>query len=51
MIRDGKRYKLDYNIEGNPLLINPATGEALQGAYRPMFPGDKLVTPAQQDSM
>ncbi len=27
MIRDGKRYDVDFDKDGNPLLVNPATGE------------------------
>lgn len=48
MIRDGKRYNLDFDPNGNPLLIDPATGEVTQGFYYPIFDGDQVITQAQQ---
>lgn len=48
MIRDGKRYNLDFDLNGNPLLIDPATGEVAQGFYYPIFDGDQVITQAQQ---
>lgn len=50
MIRDGKRYNVDIDKDGNPLRIDPATGEVTQGFYTPVFPGDKITTPAQQEA-
>lgn len=50
MIRDNKRYDVDFDKDGNPLLVNPATGEVTQGFYTPVFPGDKITTPAQQEA-
>lgn len=48
IIRDGTRYDAEYDPEGNPLLVNRATGEVLQGHYTEVFPGDIILTPDQQ---
>lgn len=51
MIRDGKRYDVKYDNEGDPLLVSPATGEVEhQGIMYPLFPGDRVTTPAQQEA-
>lgn len=47
MIRDGKRYDLEFDLDGNPLLIDPATGDVTQGFYYPIFYGDQVITQAQ----
>ena len=50
MLRDGKQYNINYDLDGNPLLVDPATGEVTQGFLTPVFPGDKITTPAQQEA-
>lgn len=48
IIRDGKRYDIEFDLEGNPLLVHHATGEVLQGHYTEVFPGDIILSPDQQ---
>ena len=48
IIRDGKRYNIEFDLEGNPLLVHRATGEVLQGHYTEVFPGDIILSPDQQ---
>ena len=50
MLRDGKQYNINYDLDGNPLLVDPATGEVTQGFLTTVFPGDKITTPAQQEA-
>lgn len=49
MTRDNKQYNI-IGDDGNPLRVNPATGEATQGYYAPLFPGDRIITAAQQEA-
>lgn len=44
------KWKLEFDEHGNPYKINPSTGEVRLGAERPIFEGDKIVTPEQQDA-
>lgn len=48
IIRDGRRFDIEFDLEGNPLLVHRATGEVLQGHYTEVFPGDIILTPDQQ---
>jgi len=49
MTRENKQDDIiDYN--GNPLRVDPTTGEAVQGCYAPLFPGDRIITAAQQEA-
>lgn len=50
MLRDGKQYDVNYDLDGNPLLVDSVTGEVTQGFLTPVFPGDRITTPAQQEA-
>lgn len=34
MIRDSKKYNIEYDNDGNPLLVNSASGEVTQGVLQ-----------------
>lgn len=49
MIRDGKRVNIAFDMEGNPLLVSPSSGEIIaEGHYTEVFPGDIVLTPGEQ---
>ena len=50
IVRSGKRYDPGVDLDGNPLLVNRATGEVLQGRYVAVYPGDKIASPDQQEA-
>lgn len=47
---NNEKWKLEFDERGNPYKINPSTGEVRLGAERPVFEGDKIVTPEQQEA-
>ena len=47
---NNKKWKLEFDEFGNPYKVNPATGEIRLGAMRPIFEGDKVLSPEQQDA-
>lgn len=47
---NNEKWKLEFDEHGNPYKINPSTGEVRLGAERPIFEGDKIVTPEQQEA-
>ena len=44
------KWEFKFDEHGNPFKVNPATGEVRLGAERPVFEGDKIVTPEQQEA-